>query len=199
LHRDRLVLEQGQSQLAANSSFQLEANGLHVTANEPNSRGVVSLKPGNTVEVATLNGSFGVTNAQGVLLASVRPGQAISFAMQAGANNTSISGEGLMSSQDGHYFFTLNGTNVKYEITGGMDFQKFVGKKVVIQGDLQVGAVPAGDAAAVVLVTSQHLALYNAGWSTGKSLLVLGSVLGPAAGIGAAVAVTSSSSTPASR
>jgi len=121
LHRDRLVLEQGQSQLAANSSFQLEANGLHVTANEPNSRGVVSLKPGNTVEVATLNGSFGVTNAQGVLLASVRPGQAISFAMQAGANNTSISGEGLMSSQDGHYFFTLNGTNVKYEITGGMN------------------------------------------------------------------------------
>src|SRR5665213_2037084 len=48
---------------------------LRLTPNEPNSRGVVSLKAGNTVEVASLNGSFGVTTNHGVLLANVRPGR----------------------------------------------------------------------------------------------------------------------------
>ena len=57
LYKDHLLLQQGESELVASSLFQLEANGLHVTPNEPNSRGVVSLKPGNTVEVAALNGS----------------------------------------------------------------------------------------------------------------------------------------------
>src|SRR5664280_2661127 len=53
LYRDRLVPQQGESELAASSSFQLEANGLHVTPNTPNSRGVVSLKAGNTVEAVS--------------------------------------------------------------------------------------------------------------------------------------------------
>ena len=92
LHSDRLVLQQGESELAASSSFQLEANGLRVTPNEPNSRGVVSLKAGNTVEVASLNGSFGVTTDHGVLLANVRPGRVVSFAMKAGANPANFSG-----------------------------------------------------------------------------------------------------------
>src|ERR1035438_2849300 len=42
LYRDHLVLQRGESELAANSSFQLEANGFRVTPSEPNSRGVVS-------------------------------------------------------------------------------------------------------------------------------------------------------------
>jgi len=38
IYSDHLVLQQGQSELTASSSaFQLEANGLRVTANEPNS------------------------------------------------------------------------------------------------------------------------------------------------------------------
>src|ERR1035441_4158451 len=79
LYSNRLVLEQGKSELAASSSFQLEANGLHVTPNEANSRGLVSVKDGNTIEVASLSGSFGVTNGHGVLLANVRPGRVVSF------------------------------------------------------------------------------------------------------------------------
>jgi hypothetical protein len=198
LYRDRLVLQQGQSQLAANNSFKLEANGLSVTPIEPNSRGVISLKAGNAVEVAALNGSFGVRNTQGILLASVRPGQALSFAMQAGADPTLFSGEGMMSSKDGHYFLTLSDTGVKYEITG-LEFQKHVGKRVFIRGTVQVGAVPADGAAAVVDVSSERMAAYDQGIGTGKSLLILGAILGPAAGVGYAVNSTTQPSTSASR
>src|ERR1035438_227730 len=137
LHSDRLVLQQGESELAASSSFQLEANGLRVTPNEPNSRGVVSLKAGNTVEVASLNGSFGVTTDHGVLLANVRPGRVVSFAMQAGANPANFSGVGLVSFENGTYYLTTN-ENVKYVLTC-KDSRKFVGDKVVVSGTLQGG------------------------------------------------------------
>jgi hypothetical protein len=85
IHRDRLVLQQGVSELATATSFQLEANGLRVTPNEPNSHGVVSVSSATSVDVSTLQGSFRVTNDQGVVLTSVRPGLTLSFAMQAGA------------------------------------------------------------------------------------------------------------------
>src|ERR1035437_8258265 len=113
LHSDRLVLQQGESELATSSCFQLEANGCHVTPNDPNSQGVVSLRAGNTVEVASLKGSFGVRTEQGILLANVRPGRVVSFAMQAGANPTTFSGVGLVSFDNGTYYLTTN-ENVKY-------------------------------------------------------------------------------------
>ena len=196
LYSDHLVLQQGQSQLATSSSFQLQANGLRVTAIEPNSRGVVSLKPGNTVEVATLNGSFGVANAQGILLASVRPGHALSFAMQAGTGSTAFSGVGLLSSENGHYYFTSE-TGVQYEVTG-RDLKKYVGQKVVLMGTVQAGAAQAGGAAPVIAVNSIHTN-GTEGYGTGKSLLILGAILGPAAGIGYAIHEVTQPSSPASR
>jgi hypothetical protein len=192
LYRDRLILKQGKSQLAANSSFQLEANGLRVTPSEPNSRGVVSLLPGNTVEVAALNGSLGVTNSQGVLLANVRPGHALSFAIQADAGANSFSGVGLLSSENGRYYITLSDTGITYEITG-KDLKKFVGQKVVVTGTTQ--------ATGTTMVISANSVRTNGdnGFSTRKSLLILGAILVPAAGIGLAVHNSTQSSTPASR
>jgi hypothetical protein len=116
VYNDRLVLQRGQSELTASSSFQLEANGLRVTPNEPNSRGVVSLMTGNTVEVASLNGSFGVTNDHGVLLANVRPGRMVSFAMEGGGDPTTFSGVGIVSFENGQYYLET-GENEKYELT----------------------------------------------------------------------------------
>jgi hypothetical protein len=197
LYRDRLVLQQGRSELAANSSFQLEANGLRVTPIEPNSRGVVSLKAGNTVEVAALNGSFGVTNESGALLASVRPGQPISFAIQAGAAGTTFTATGKVSvNAQGNYFITVAKTGVKYQITG-KNLANLVGKNVKITGTTVSGAAPAAGATAVVAVaTTQVLAVGALGTT---ALVVTGTVV--AAGVGTAVGVyeANQSSTPASR
>jgi len=208
LYRNRLVLQQGESQLAAGSSFKLEASGLRVTPIQANSRGVVALRPGNTVEVAVLNGSFGVANAQGILLASVRHGQALSFAMKGGTSSTSFSGIGVVSSENGHFYISTEGVGEKYELTG-KNLKKYVGKKVLISGTVQAGVQQAGGSTPVVSVNSVNINCTDLqrgnnesgtnGLGAKKSLFILGAILAPAAGIGLAVNSANQSSTPASR
>jgi hypothetical protein len=191
LHSDRLVLQQGESELAASSSFQLEANGLRVTPNEPNSRGVVSLKAGNTVEVASLNGSFGVTTDHGVLLANVRPGRVVSFAMQAGANPATFSGVGLVTFENGTYYLTTN-ENVKYMLTC-KDSHRFIGDKVVVSGTLQ-GGTPgqAGGAGTMLCVKTMDIngggGGGGGGMSTTTKWIIAGVIVGAGVGIGVAIA-----------
>ncbi len=193
LYSDRLVLQQGESELSAPSSFQLEANGLRVTANEPNSRGVVSLKVGNTVEVASLNGSFGVTSDHGILLANVRPGRVVSFTMQADANPAVFSGVGLVSFENGTYYLTTS-ENVKYVLTC-KDTHKYVGDKVVVSGTIQGQA---GGAGAMLCVKTMDIN-GGSGLSMGTKWLIAGILVGAGAGTGIALAGRSSPSTPASR
>jgi hypothetical protein len=184
LYSDRLVLQQGQSELAANSSFQLQANGLRVTPSEPHSRGVVSMKSSNTVEVAALTGSFGVTNDHGVLLASVRPGRTVSFAMQAAAGPLSFYGVGMVSYENGNYYLTI-ATDEKFLLTG-QDFSKYVGKKMQVTGTVQAGTTTAGGAAQVVTVSS--LAINGAVGGISTTALIIGGVV-VAGGVGLAVGV----------
>jgi hypothetical protein len=200
LYRNRLVLQRGESELASNSSFQLEANGLRVTPNETNSRGVVSLRAGNTVEVAALNGSFGVTNDHGVLLASVRPGHALSFAIQAGAAPTSnlFSGEGVISFENGHYYFeSLEG---KYELTG-KDFKRYVGTKVHISGTVQGSDIKGTllSVAVLPIAVSSIGVIGGAGISATTGLIIAGTVVAAGAGVGVGISVANQSATPASR
>jgi hypothetical protein len=204
LHSDRLVLQQGESELAASSSFLLEANGLRVTPNEPNSRGVVSLKAGNTVEVASLNGSFGVTTDHGVLLANVRPGRVVSFAMQAGANPANFSGVGLVSFENGTYYLTTN-ENVKYVLTC-KDSRKFVGDKVVVSGTLQ-GGTPgqAGGAGTMLCVKTMDIngggggGGGGGGMSTTTKWIIAGVIVGGGVGVGIAIADRNQGTTPISK
>lgn len=205
LYRNRIVLQQGESQLATSSSFQLEAKGLRVTPTQPNSRGVIAIRPGNTVEVAVLNGSFGVANAQGILLASVRSGRALSFAMQEGTMSRSFSGMGMVSSENGHFYISVDGTDERYEIIG-KNLKKYLGQKVLIFGTVEPGAAQAGGATPVVSVSSVKINCAEAdlqngkgGIGTKKSLLILGAILAPAAAIGLAVNSANQSSSPASR
>ena len=201
LHSDRLVLQQGESELAASSSFQLEANGLRVTPNEPNSRGVVSLKAGNTVEVASLNGSFGVTTDHGVLLANVRPGRVVSFAMQAGANPATFSGVGLVTFENGTYYLTTN-ESVKYMLTC-KDSHRFIGDKVVVSGTLQ-GGTPgqAGGAGTMLCVKTMDInggGGGGGGMSTTTKWIIAGVIIGGGVGVGVAIADRNQGTTPISK
>ncbi|HEV2485821.1 MAG TPA: hypothetical protein VGT08_09840 [Terracidiphilus sp.] len=197
LHSDRLVLQQGESELAASSSFQLEANSLRVTPNEPNSRGVVSLKAGNTVEVASLNGSFGVTTDHGVLLANVRPGRVVSFAMQAGGNPATFSGVGLVSFENGTYYLTT-AEDVKYVLTC-KDFHKYVGDKVVVSGTLQ-GGTPGqvGGTGSMLCVKSIEIN-GESGMSKKDKWIIAGVIVGGGVGAGIALANRNHPSPAASR
>jgi hypothetical protein len=196
LYSDHLVLQQGESELAASAPFQLQANGLHVTANEPNARAVVSLKPDNTVEVASLSGSFGVTSEHGVLLANVHPGRVVSFAMQAGAgaNPMTFSGVGLVSFENGTYYLTTD-EDVKYVLTC-KDAHRFIGDKVAVLGTIS-GA--AGQTGASLCVKTMDINGGGGGLSTTSKWIIAGVIVGAGTGLGIALANRNQSSTPASR
>lgn len=155
IYRDHFVLQRGESELTAPGSFELQANGLHVAANKPDSVGIVNLKPSNTIEIAALAGSFEVRNGQGLLLSNVLPGHPLSFAMQDQANTPPyyVSTVGLLDYENGQYFLTTD-ENVRYVLTGN-DLQKFVGDKVVITGTLNPAIQTGGSAGSISVNTIQ--------------------------------------------
>jgi hypothetical protein len=196
LYRDHLVLQRGKSELAASTSFQFEVNGLRVVPSEPDSRGVVSLTAGNTVQVAALNGSFGVSNAHGVLLARVHSGSLVSFAKQAAENVEAVTDmPGMVSYENGHYYITSN-EDVVYEITG-KSLKRYVGTKVVISGVLRGDATKGEKTVPVIDLKSIEL---NGGeMALGAIILIGGVAVAAAAGIAVWVYEANQSPTPASR
>ena len=206
LFRDRLVLQQGSSEWTPSSSFQVEANGLRVTPNEPNSRGQVSLGKSNTVEVAALTGGFQVTNNRGLLLARVSPGHTLSFGVLEGAapDSTSISVSGTLSTEGGLYFVTVAETGVVFQVTG-KNFSKWVGMEVSITGTIDPNAKPANGASSVVVVSSASKNKDNgsagesSGMSNGKKAIIGALILGGAAGIGIGTYEANQNTPPASK
>ena len=195
VYNDRLVLQRGQSELTASSSFQLEANGLRVTPNEPNSRGVVSLMAGNTVEVASLNGSFGVTNDHGVLLANVRPGRTVSFAMEKGEDPNTFLDVGMVSYENGQYYLSTV-ENGKYVLTC-KDFKKYVGDKVIVSGTMQPSSAQPGSVTSILCVKSVELN-GDSGMSKATKWIVAGVIIGGAAEVGYVIYEANQPSSPAS-
>lgn len=116
LYGDHIVLQQGESEITSSTPYQLQAVGLHVVPSAPHSRSVVSVRSANTIEVASLDGTIGVSNDHGIVLANILPGHSFTFAMQAGANPTEFSGVGLVTFDNGTYYLITDG-NVKYVLT----------------------------------------------------------------------------------
>jgi len=183
LYSDRLVLQRGESQLDAKGSFQLEAKGLRVTPTSPNSSGVVSVQTGNTVQVAALTGSFGVTNSKGVLLASVRPGHSMSFAMQA-TPPPAPAAAGTGSTTTGATTGATTGTT-----TGTTAGSTAGGTAAGTAAGTGTGAAAGGATAAA---TGGFLGM-------GTTALIATGAVVAGAGIAAGVVATNSSSTSASR
>ena len=150
LYSDHLVLQQGQGELVASNTFALDVSGLHVKPSQPNSRAVVSMKPGNTVEISSVKGSVGVSDSHGVMLANILPGHSFSFAMDAGPQNGVFSGVGLVSFENGQYYLTTD-SDVKY-LLSCRDMKKYVDDKVVVSGTVQTTAGPNGTSQSTLCV-----------------------------------------------
>jgi len=161
VYSDHLVLQHGRGELAATGAFHLDANGLRVTPLSSDSRGLVSVPDGKTVEVAALTGSFGIVDADGKMLGNVVPGKALHLALQAGpagpaspaATGTSFSGTGMVSEDSRGNFYIYSAAEGKfYQITGD-NLANFVGKTVTATGSVVAGASPAGGAVEVVSIS----------------------------------------------
>ena len=194
LYSDHLVLQRGASEVSSSGAYQLQAAGLSIIPSGPRSRGVVSVKSANTIEVASLDGTLGVTNGHGVVLANILPGRSLSFAMQAGANPAEFAGVGLVSFDNGTYYLTTDG-NVKYVLTC-KDPHSYVGDKVVITGTLQ-GAI-AGASGGTLCIKTMDVNGPSSGLN-GKTKWIIAGAAVAAAGAGAGIALSNQSSNPASR
>jgi hypothetical protein len=189
LYSDHIVLQQGQSELTSLVPYQLQAIGLHVVPGSPRSRGVVSVKSGNTIEVASLEGSFGISNDRGIMVANLLPGQSLSFAMQAGANPEEFQGVGLVTFDNGTYYLTTD-SNVKYVLTC-KDAHAYVGDKVFVTGTLQ-----GGTGGTTLCVKDMEV---NGPTTMKHRKWIIAGILLAGAGAGIGIALANQSSPPASR
>jgi hypothetical protein len=208
LYRDRLVLEQGSSEWTGSGSFSLEANGLMVTASDPLSRGIVSKRTPNTIDVAAVTGELRVTNRHGLLLAGVRPGDTVSFAIPQVVAQGRAPGEGpipmtlygTLTKVDGRYYLALPKPDlgVVYELKGG-NLEKLVGKQVLIKGTANLSATLASTAAPQIIAVAAVSEILPLAAPILGTVLVVSSIAVGAAAIGAGIFVAAQSSTPASR
>ena len=181
VYSDHFVLQRGASELTAPGPFEMEADGLRVAADSPNSVAIVTMAPNKTVNVAVLAGRFKVRDGDGFFLSNVLPGRPLSFAAQAQASTSPyfISVVGLLDSENGHYLLTT-AENVKYELTG-IDIQKFVSDKVVVTGTF-TPAAQGGEVAGTIMVKTIGL---NPGGPSGETTktgkwMIIGTALGGA-------------------
>jgi hypothetical protein len=188
VYSDHLVLLQGKSELkTSGAQFLVEADGLSVAPGAPNTLGIVTLSPANTVEVAAVTGQLRVTQKSDLAVAQVVTGAAMSFhPMQAAAapegSNFLNAVEGLVSDTNGIYFLaTVSGS--KYQLVTGKELRKFNNKKVVVSGFLQAGAEASEPTQ--LLVTS--IDFNGAGGPSSKKVLIGVAVAG--GGAAAAIAI----------
>jgi len=202
LYRNRVVLQQGSNEFAPSGPFYLEANGLEVTPDQPNSRAMVSMSGPNTVQVAALAGEFRITN-HGLLLAHVNTGKAMSFALQETGTPASgqITVQGQLTKIDGHYYLIETTKNIRYQLVGKGFFWS-EGAEVKVTGTLKPNPNPdekRSDEILVSSITKVPVSGVPAGIATGPSFIIVGSIAAAGAAIGFAIAETSGSSTAASR
>lgn len=193
VYEGRTVLEQGLGQLESSKSYPVEARSLRIYADSPGGVAQVQMKDSKKVVVAAVKGSVRVTNAGGVLVASLTPGRTLEFEPQAGAAApTKVTG--CLLRRDGKYIVIDQTTNVTVEVRGA-GLQNEVGNRVEITGAADsaspsiAGASQLINASAVKRVGKGGCSAKAAGAAGAAAAAGAGAAAGAAAGIGTATTV----------
>ncbi|MBN8732122.1 MAG: hypothetical protein J0L64_16395, partial [Acidobacteria bacterium] len=150
---DRLVLQRGGGQLSSPGgkapAYWLEARSLRVEPVGGGAQGMVQLTATNRVQVSAARGSLRVTNARGVMIASLAAGRALEFELpgESGASGPALV-TGCLVKRDGRYMLTDEAAGVTVEVKGSVE--QYVGKRVQVQGSQIPDARPVPGASQVV-------------------------------------------------
>ena len=153
VYGDRLVLQRGGGQMAtpsaAAASYRVEARSLRVEPVGSGASGIVQLTAGNRVQVAATRGNLRVTNARGVMIASLAPGRALEFAVPEGSGAFGPAlVTGCLVKRDGRYLLTDEAAGVTVELKGNLE--QYAGRRIQINGSQIPDAKPAAGASQVV-------------------------------------------------
>lgn len=147
LFGDRLVLEQGSTNLETTGGFRLVALGLTIQPTSAATGAVVFDSP-RRVRVSASHGSLRVLNSSGTVIANLAGGSALAFEPQAGPSNV-VRVSGTLEQKSGRFLLTDEVTKVTVEVTGE-DLGKWTGHKVEVTGVGDPAASPAKGASQVV-------------------------------------------------
>lgn len=151
VYPDHLALQQGAGQLQSQNGYFIEAHDLKV---QPDTTGTAAVLIGsNTIEVRALQGQVRVSK-NGLLLANIKAGKALSFAEQGGGMSSSplTTISGLLSKAGNNYLISDTTANVVFQLTGCPAVEHNVGQAVEVTGRIVAGATPAAGATAVLQV-----------------------------------------------
>jgi len=207
VYSDHLVLERGTGQLVNAGQYRIEAMGLAISSDEPGSSARVQLKD-DVVEVAALLGGFRVSNRDGILLATLAPGRALSLTPAADGASAPSSVAGCVQEVDGLFLLTDETAGLTVELRG-MELNDEVGHQVTLTGVIVPSTEAAEGASQVMQVSnirtdstrcsSSAASAAKAGAAAGTSTAmktVIAGVVVAAAGTGAAIGLTRGSEEP---
>ena len=197
-HRGWFVLEKGTIEWEPPCNYLIEVNGLRVTPDSPNSRGLVSIDAANVVIVSAIKGEFRVMDNHGLILARASVNSPARFASNSAQGITPTTYFGEMTRMDTHYLLHLLGPDhdVSYEVRGPKA-DKYVGKKVEVVGEI----APALTSTVVykVLQAKKEKEICCCLLGAEKKVVVPLAVAGAGAATAAGIALASGGATPASR
>lgn len=199
IYRKRTVLHSGTGVVQSADRHAIEAGLFRISPANRDSVVQVELTSPGMVAVSARSGFALVHSQAGVLLASVRPGLALSLGGQGGAGS-SLKMTGTIQKSDDKFLLTDEDSKTVVELKG-QNLASYSGKRVTIIGAVIPGAVAAAGAAQVVSVTTVSVlgaaavaggAAAGAGLALGAKVAIVAIAAGAASSAGYAVATDSS-------
>ncbi len=157
VYGSHVVLDRGTSELVKSGGkpFQIDVLDLHVVPAGETAAVRVQVPGYGVVRVTGISGTARVFNAAGIQIANVAKGTALDFAQTRQAP-TSSQITGTLKKSGGGYVLTDETTQVTAEVRGGK-LDRFVGKRIVITGDMEANAKPVPGASAVIVLTHEPI------------------------------------------
>jgi len=210
------VLERGAGQVEGAPAYPLEALKLRISGTVPKAIARVRLDGTAAVVVSAVNGPVRVLNPYGLLIANVAAGRNLRFEPQGGASDA-FEITGCLLKKVGRLIIVDQTTNQVFEVRG-LESTDQLGNRVLLKGTTVAGATPQEGAQQVIAArsvtpvapggclataasvgaspppgsTAVPVEAPTAGGGPNKAV-ILGVVVGGAAAVGIAVALSSSS------
>jgi len=162
VHRDRLLLDRGTAEFTGVAAYRVETRDLRIGASDAAAHVRVAVDRQNHVLVASLGGSAEIRNTQGLLVARVLPGTAMTLS----AAGTVVELTGTIQQQGGKFYLTDQVTKVKVELHGS-NLNSLVGKQVHVVGSESGEATAAGAPQTVTVATATQVGAGAAGAGAG--------------------------------
>lgn len=150
VHNDRLLLDRGTAEFSGTAAYRVEALHLRIGASDSVARVRVGVDRRNRVLVASLGGSAEVRNAQGLLVAHILAGAALTLSA---SDSTAVELTGTVQRVNGKFLLTDNVSKVTVELHGSA-LKSLVGKQVHITGTLSSEPAAAGAPQAVTVTSA---------------------------------------------